>query len=66
MRAALPLLLLLAACAEEPSFDEQFKKQSAQIKAETNKVERDLQAQIELVPEAAEGEKPNESTSNRR
>ena len=57
MRGVVLLLLSLAACADEPSFDEQFEKQSAEIEAEAKKLESDLKAQIDLVPEAAEAEK---------
>jgi hypothetical protein len=57
MRGSLLLLFALAACADEPSFDEQFEKQSAEIEAEAKKLESDLKAQIELVPDANEAEK---------
>ena len=53
MRSALLSLVLLMGCSEEPSFDEQFKKQSAEIETEAKKLERDLKTQIELVPEAS-------------
>ena len=54
MRAVVLSFVLLTGCCEEPSFDEQFKKQSAEIETEAKKLERDLKTQIELVPEASE------------
>lgn len=59
MRTALLMLSLLAACSDEPSFDEQFDKQSADIEAEATKIERDLKSQIDVLPEATETEKPD-------
>ena len=66
MRAALLSFVLLMGCSEEPSFDEQFKKQSAEIETEAKKLERDLKTQIELVPEASEaGQAEHGSQKNR-
>lgn len=57
MRAAIVLCLMLAACSKEPTFDEKFEKQAAAIQAKAEKIERDVKAQIDLVPEAKEAEK---------
>ncbi len=57
MRAAILLCFMLAACSKEPTFEEQFEKEAAKIEAEAKKLERDLNDQIELVPEAKEAEK---------
>ena len=57
MRAAILICVMLAACSKEPTFDEEFEKHAAEIEAKAEKLERDLKAQIELVPEAAEAEK---------
>lgn len=57
MRGAIALCLILAACSKELTFDEQFEKQAAEIEANAEKIERDVKAQIDLVPEAAEAEK---------
>lgn len=57
MRAAILLCLMLAGCSKEPTFDEEFEKHAAEIEAKAEKLERDLKAQIELVPEAVEAEK---------
>lgn len=56
MKAVMLLCVLLVGCSKEPSFDEQFKKQSAEIEGEAKKLERDLKTQIDLVPEAAESD----------
>lgn len=57
MRFVLLILFLTVACADEPSFDEQFEKQSAEIEAEAKKLESDLKSQIELLPEATDVKK---------
>ena len=62
MRVAILLCLTLMSCSEEPTFDEQFEKQAAEIEAKAEKIERDVKAQIELVPEAAEAEKAETPT----
>ena len=56
MRAVMLLCVLLAGCSKEPSFDEQFKKRSAEIESDAKKLEHDLKTQIDLVPEAAESD----------
>jgi ABC-type Zn uptake system ZnuABC Zn-binding protein ZnuA len=56
MRAVM-LCLMLMACSKEPTFDEQFENEAAEIEAKAEKIERDLNAQMELVPEATEAEK---------
>ena len=56
MRAVMLLCVLLASCSKEPSFDEQFKKRSAEIESDAKKLERELKTQIDLVPEAAESD----------
>lgn len=56
MKAVMLLCVLLVGCSKEPSFDDQFKKQSAEIEGEAKKLERDLKTQIDLVPEAAESD----------
>ncbi len=53
---ALILCLMLMACSKEPTFDEQFEKEAAEIEAEAKKLERDLHQNIDLVPEAKEAE----------
>ena len=60
MKAVMLLCVLLVGCSKEPSFDEQFKKQSAEIEGEAKKLERDLKTQIDLVPEAAEPDSKTE------
>ena len=60
MRAGMLLCVVLMGCSKEPSFDEQFEKQSAEIKGEAKKLERDLKTQIDLVPEAAESDDNSE------
>lgn len=62
MRAAILLCLTLMACSKEPTFDEQFEKQAAEIEAKAEKIEREVKAQIELVPEAVEAEKSDAPT----
>lgn len=62
MRSAIALCLLLAACSKEPTFDEQFEKQAAEIEAKAEKIERDLNKQIDLVPEAKEAEQSDAAT----
>lgn len=57
MRAAILLCVMLMACSKEPTFDEEFEKHAAEIEAKAEKLEHDLKAQIDLVPEAAEAEK---------
>lgn len=57
MRIGLLMLFLLVACADEPSFDEQFEKQSAEIEAEAKKLDKDLKSQIELLPEVTDAKK---------
>ncbi len=59
MRAII-LCLMLMACSKEPTFEEEFEKQAAEIEAKANKLEKDLNEQIELVPEAKEAEKSEE------
>ena len=66
MRSALLSLVLLMGCSEEPSFDEQFKKQSAEIETEAKKLERDLKTQIELVPEASEAGQAEDGAKTNR
>ena len=56
MRAVI-LCLMLMACSKEPTFDDEFEKQAAEIEGKAEKIERDLNEQIELVPEAKEAEK---------
>lgn len=57
MRTALLMFFWLTACADKPSFDEQFEKQSVEIEAEAKKVEKDLQSQIDLLPQPTEAKK---------
>lgn len=57
MRSAILLCVMLTACSKEPTFDEEFEKHAAEIEAKAEKLERDIKAQIELVPEANEAEK---------
>lgn len=66
MRAAILLCVMLTACSKEPTFDEEFEKHAAEIEAKAEKLERDLRAQIELVPEAAEAEKAETPTDKAR
>ena len=60
MKAVMLLCVLLVGCSKEPSFDEQFRKQSAEIEGEAKKLERDLKTQIDLVPEATEADNKTE------
>lgn len=60
MLRAIFLCAMLAACSKEPTFEEQFDKQAAEIEAKAEKIERDLEAQIELVPEATEVDKSDQ------
>lgn len=57
MRSLILFCMALAACSKEPSFDEEFEKHAAEIEAKAEKIERDVKAQIELVPEAGDAEK---------
>jgi outer membrane murein-binding lipoprotein Lpp len=57
MRAAIALCLLLAACSKEPTFEEEFEKQAAEIEAKADRIERDVNAQIEMLPAAIKAEK---------
>ena len=66
MRAVVLSFVLLTGCSEDASFDEQFKKQSAEIETEAKKLERDLQAQIELVPEASTTGSAEDGAKNNR
>ena len=66
MRAAVLAFIMLSACSEEPSFDEQFKKHAAEIEGEAKKLERDLKTQIDLVPEAVEAEQTETAVKPQR
>jgi outer membrane murein-binding lipoprotein Lpp len=57
MRAAIALCLLLAACSKEPTFEEEFEKQAAEIEAKADRIERDVNAQIKMLPAAIKAEK---------
>lgn len=66
MRVVMFLSVLLMGCSEEPSFDEQFKRQTAQIETEAKMLERELKTQIELVPEASETGQAEDGSQNNR
>ncbi len=61
MRALILICLMLAACSKEPTFEEKFDKQTAEIERHAIELEHELDEQIKLVPEATEvpnGEAP--------